>query len=583
MLTVADQTPGRGGLRERRAARVERRRALLVARYRRIVLLGGSDLAEQWRQTGPSEGQWSARDKRREELRDRLRRQLKVPKVAAASPGIVDTATLRARRFLRRGDDRRMGRASAEVLLGEPAPEVSHPPSSNSRDRLLFELKELFALAALEDGRGVLRRARTHLHDGQLVLSPESVRLTAQRIEVRLPWIQHNLGKPTGWPPKVEALDERIAKIERGSGFDRWHEHYNAACVYAQPLMTDRPRSVGDHTPEDDLREKLAERAVQRLATATTYANSAYIAGRREWLVSEDPDLDGLRAHPRFKDFEATYVPAEAPTVLRPREVQMLESSRYVRDLLLSTAEQWEHIWHLRGRTLDRRPNVHVVLAWWTDEREAWDQVRNVALNHRHWNACLELLDHQRTWGETYGFKAPDVSFPRYEDEPLAQPEPSNGGGEPAREAAEAMATRFGDIGRTVCASQANESVEVQLGYIERWQSTLRQLDAEGRGPQRLLLAALCDHHAALWQLLGEWLAAPAELEAEKRDAFRRQVTQTARLWASAGTWWRNPVQVLAAVRHRPVSGSSRSAAATLALETAGRTHHRGSVEADLG
>ena len=55
------------------AARSQRRRSLLAARYRRIVLLGGAELTRQWRRTGPSErGRWSARDERRHELRARL-------------------------------------------------------------------------------------------------------------------------------------------------------------------------------------------------------------------------------------------------------------------------------------------------------------------------------------------------------------------------------------------------------------------------------------------------------------------------------------------------------------------------------
>ena len=42
----------------------------------------------------------------------------------------------------------------------------------------------------------------------------------------------------------------------------------------------------------------------------------------------------------------------------------------------------------------------------------------------------------------------------------------------------------------------------------------------------------LCDHHAALWQLLGEWVEEADEAAADRRErAFRTAVTRTRVLW----------------------------------------------------
>ncbi len=85
----------------------------------------------------------------------------------------------------------------------------------------------------------------------------------------------------------------------------------------------------------------------------------------------------------------------------------------------------------------------------------------------------------------------------------------------------------------------------------KQWQAVLRQLDARGREPRRFLLAIQCDHHAALWQLLAEWVAAPPgpERGATKR-AFLKQVSETDQIWCGAETWWQSRVLVRAAA-HR--------------------------------
>jgi hypothetical protein len=97
-----------------------------------------------------------------------------------------------------------------------------------------------------------------------------------------------------------------------------WQELYNAACAYALPLIPEpEPGREGD----EERRTELAKEAVRHLEQAMGRADSAYLAGRRNWLISEDPDLDGLRSYVSFKHFEAMYFPSPRATPQRPRDL----------------------------------------------------------------------------------------------------------------------------------------------------------------------------------------------------------------------------------------------------------------------
>jgi len=514
--------------RMRRAARSERRHALLIARYRRVVLLGGNALAEQWRATADTP-RWTARDARRRELRERLALQL--------------------RPELERVDDQRRVRSLAlDDLLGEPSPGVSGDDAEERRLRL--ELRELLALAALDDLDGLLRSTIRSAVD----LSAASVRLTRVCIHIRLRWIRSELGHGS-WPPSPEEI-ERDVRVAAGRGLrSRWHEHYNAASAYALPLRVESGR-----------RDELAGRAIHHLKSATAQAASAFIVSRRDWLLSEDPDLDGLRAEPAFKTFEAVFFPGEVPTPLRPRSVNRVETARYIRRLLVDTAQRWQAGWHGRGRALTPLPPVHTMLAWWHDECRAWELVRAVAVDFRHWRARLELLQAMEIWSAKYDLDPLEVAFGRYEDDPLpTEVEVANGRmngrlvairrtrvahasagaillpekcrGEEA--AAEAV-RRLLALARILEAAEPQRTGGSMLELLDRWQSTLQQLNADGREPDRIALARLCDYHAALWQRLAEWLATDFfDDDSRSVAAFEAELAATSRLWRRAYPRWR--------------------------------------------
>ena len=81
-------------------------------------------------------------------------------------------------------------------------------------------------------------------------------------------------------------------------------------------------------------RTVLAQAAVDHLERAIESAESGYVASRRAWLVSEDPDFDALRPTGRFQRFEAIYFPSHHPMVARRRDSHRWELIEYVRELI---------------------------------------------------------------------------------------------------------------------------------------------------------------------------------------------------------------------------------------------------------
>lgn len=445
-------TPLRG-----RRGRLERDRALLSARYRCNVLLGGRVLAKQWCTPEPECGA-NRRDAERQHLRGCLRPLLQKELETFSSA-------------------ERVAQALADAERIEPA----H----------FLELRELFAQYALKDCAGLRDELRRR---DRATLTAETVKLTELCISLRLGWVSHKLAgltdppSPVRWPPAPSDIDERIRGIQ-GSRTFHWHEHYNAASAYALCLLDRSPR----HDKDVDA---LAKSAVDQLKRATERADSAYIASRRDWVLSEDPDLKALRGRHEFEVFQILYLPSDRPVPSRPRNVQQLESSRYVRDLLAATAERWLQAWRAHGRQVAAAPDTAALREWFDDERRAWHDVHEVALNFRHPRTRFELIDALRAGAAQYGFARPAVRFPRYDDEPLLDRTT-------CETAYEAEIRGADDHLRKLAALVGNV-----VGDLADWQATLRSLEADGRPVPRRTLTRRCVNQMALWQLLGHWLEA---------------------------------------------------------------------------
>ena len=499
------------------AARAERNRAMLIGRYRRAVLLGGDMLAWQWRKK--SDPSPRRRDEQRTSLRERLGSELLEHTERAQGTltrGRSDPMQIRAREIAHA----LASRPSAARLSLLATPEAS--VDRDVRDREYYELRELFAQLALLELPQIRSCIRSVGGRRQGAARPPvteaGLMLTGRCIEERLRWVVGRLAEddvPGSGRRWIWGDGQRLMRsVDAVGRLQRWHEHYNAACALSLPLLVDE----GDRDEPRDVRHRLARAAVSHLEEATACVDNAYLASRRDWLVSEDPDLDGLRTHPRFKAFEALYFPAGQTTCRRPAHVPKLEASRYAHELLRETARRWADVWHDRRSAARERPQVPELEQWWEDEALIWKQVGHVAVNHRHWRARLELLRIVDASIERYGAAALGVSFRRYEDDPLTTAPDVD----PTPLADEAIAqadARLGDLDAILAVDSGAGDAHALPGARE-WLTRLRKLDSEGTRPSAEVLAQLCDRHAAAWGILAQWLSATPDDETTLKHGF---------------------------------------------------------------
>jgi hypothetical protein len=465
------------------------------------VLLGGDELAEQWLRRMTKSDDWTLRDERRWELRNRLERQLAAALFRAA-----------------KGRGRCGKRVPGDLLK---APEAGDTHAAD----VALALKELLAMAAVRELRTVSILAA--LSPGTVTL--EGCRLTRVCIDVRLQYLRSRIAERERkhWPPRLKDLKRKVHGAGWYFGLRDWQSRYNAACAFALPLTVDREL-------DPERADELAACALAELRRATAHVDSAFLASKRAWILSEDPDLDGLRADPRFEDFEAVFLPGAAQTPPRPRDVKKLEAARYVRDLLVASARSCERAWHEHGTALGVHPDVHVMLEWWADELCAWRAVWQVARNGRHWRSRLDLIEEMARRGDRAGTAPVEVAFRGYENDPLPSSTRS------VVDLANAAEERLGKLDGVLAKLAGDPPVHVLLPDIENLQRRLRDLDAHADEPRWAALEDLCCHHAALWQRLGEWLTVGfGDADAAEQEAFCTALRQTEALWRQTYDAWR--------------------------------------------
>jgi tetratricopeptide (TPR) repeat protein len=380
---------------DRRSARRDRDRTLLVARYRHAVLLGGPGLPHQWRKWE----QGTRRGEERERLRERLTPELdRILTTALESPEVAAMAGAAY------GDGREMPGDCRGALL---------KPEDGASDGCGGRLSELFLLASLDRLADLCGRIPRSWPGRRPPISKAAVRVSSLVVRERLRLVLNRARfEPlTGWDPYIEQIEDEIASIEPRSGFDRWQEHYNVACIYSLPLLTRRSSADGSDV------EQLACLAVERLERATEQADTEFLVSRRDWLVSEDPDLQGLRVQPRFKSFEAAYFPSGRRTPQRPRDVQRWEVARYTIDLIRTAARRLEQIWEKRACGLEPTTKSRVVMQWCEEDLTARGLIREVAVHHRDWRTRFELLDRISGLSVENGLPPIEVAFPGFATE----------------------------------------------------------------------------------------------------------------------------------------------------------------------
>lgn len=477
----------RDGLRQsyRVPERRDRERVLVVARYRRAILLGGRELPRQWalRRSG---ARTTRRDAQRHQLRERLR------------PALTDL-------FLKQAP--RPGKDELEAVLAQP--------EEKSEPELWRRFEELLVRTAIQE----LSKLRNEFPRVGRLRDRE---LTKKAVDLSALWMQQRLARILSEPVlAADELEQSIRTIEGRRRFRGWQEHYNAACVYALPLLATNPERAGAEV--DDL----STLAVERLKMAIACADSGYIRSRRDWLISDDPDLDGLRPERPFKSFEAMYFPAAARTPTRPRDLHKWEVSRYTIELLAGTAERWEAAWRHRKDDLESDLDVTVLAEWLRIEVSAWKRVRRVAINHRHWQSRMALVKDMRKWSLTQEVRPLEVPFPRFTREDASWIDEDN---EQVRDPSRMVKENDGWLGRL---ADTIERYEGQSGSckliddLERWQSELVQLDVGTRGLSRADAAHLCESHATLWKALQGYLR-------HGDQKLAKAIEETERLWIAS-------------------------------------------------
>lgn len=229
-------------------------------------------------------------------------------------------------------------------------------------------------------------------------------------VELRDAWVKYKLEQLRNHTKK-RWKQSVLVKLAEESRFSTWSERYTAACLYAWLLQL-RSRDELDEEVETD---ELILRAVRHLEYAMSCAPSWYVASRRDWVLSEDPDLCALRQKEKFKQFEATYFPSASQTPERLAGSRRWEQSRYSVDLLAETARRWERVWLRRRDELLGAIDPDVVLDWFADETEAWRLVKSMAEDYCYWRVRNQLIAHVARCRAKYGLEPLAVGTPRFE------------------------------------------------------------------------------------------------------------------------------------------------------------------------
>jgi hypothetical protein len=381
-------------------AQRERDHTVLVTRYRRAVLLGGDRLAHQWLK---DEQRRNKRDEERAELRDRLADMLeKLFEAAVQSDDVIG----QVEPIYREGRAQIPGVTNWTLALRETPIDMTKVASEELRQLLLLGSLYAFGEVIGEIHRldeGPARWGRQPLTRQAVQISRLIVR---ERLRARL------VGVPgVGYADKIDA---QLREIEGEGRFRHWQDHYNAACVYSLPLIPPEDLQEGEDAPQPAEASKLADWAIERLARASARADSAFIASRRDWLLTEDPDLSGLRARREFKAFEAAYFPSATRAPQRPKEAHRWEVSRYTLRLLDTTTRRWEEVWRGRAAQPDGT-DAEQLARWCAEDLTARALVRAVAFHYRDWHTRNELLTRMRAWSVENGFEPLNVSLPRFQ------------------------------------------------------------------------------------------------------------------------------------------------------------------------
>lgn len=491
-----------------------------VASYRFAILLAGEKASLQWLEAEEQNSRAEELNRVRQRLRPELQRLL---------------------------DEHGLGHKDADKPDDHIDGRLKYENATHDSDEFV-QLSDLLAQLAAEILRPISRRLRRPMSP-RTWLSPLAVELTIKLVDLHRQFLATNghdrESTGTKWPPRPEDLE---AKVARAGLFRTWTERYNAACLLAFPLLAvnDSSPPAGEERPssktgeqdlslamDDDTRDMFAFLAVRQLEKAMARATSVHVASRRDWVLSEDPDLRGLRHTTHFKRFEARYFPSGSRTPARTENVHVWELAAYASMLISETAKRWARAWQLRKSASGDQ--ITPLLA---EEIPAWRWVREVTGEYRHWRTRLGLIDRMSEWSYRHGFDPFVVGIPKFEE---------RFGAERAPDPSDEMADIERRVSQDIEGTRTKLSALHQLLVPDTLERPAQPSGSNGAKAPRLP-APIGEVHAALWQKLYDWMVAvtPADCDSCQRD-FAALVGQTRNLTVT-------PEDTL-----RPIRGGARN------------------------
>ena len=202
------------------------------------------------------------------------------------------------------------------------------------------------------------------------------------------------------WRHNIPELTAKLHEAGYSADSTSWLEHYNAACVYAFPLIDDN-RECQAHV-------EYARAAVTALQRALQCGEDVdFVRAKRYWLQAGDPDLTGLRHYECFRAFEARVYGRPLPAF---GDIARFELYLYLRRGLEAAARNLSAEWADRdhGHTV---PDTEFE-RWWRQEEQAWRLVIRLGRFYRQWQTRWEISRDLRAWIESAGVEARPAPWP---------------------------------------------------------------------------------------------------------------------------------------------------------------------------
>jgi hypothetical protein len=150
--------------------------------------------------------------------------------------------------------------------------------------------------------------------------------------------------------------------------------------------------------------------------------------------------------------------------------------------------------------------------------------VREVAVNRRHWQSRMALVEDMRRWGTTFRFAPVEVRFPRFTEADARSLDGKDGG--PNNVAA--VVEHNDDLLETLAETIERPGGCRLITELDARHADLARLDLAGGTLRPDHAARVCESHAGLWRALRRYLeAGDDDLHEKLEDAIR----ETAAIW----------------------------------------------------